>query len=103
MPSGRAPAQAATAETLAASAQASDEVHIDNFAYSPAVLTIPAGTKVTWINRDDVPHTVTAADRQFNSGALDTDGQYSRVFSQAGTYSYFCALHPHMKGKIIVR
>jgi plastocyanin len=66
---------------------------------------VPAGTRVTWVNRDDVPHTVTSAEkpRRFNSGTLDTDGQFTHLFTTPGTYEYFCAVHPKMTGKVIVK
>jgi plastocyanin len=81
------------------------EISIDNFTYNPPRLTVPVGTKVTWINQDDVPHTVTssAKPRRFTSGALDTDDRYSHVFTKRGTYDYFCAVHRHMTGQIIVK
>ncbi len=81
------------------------QVTIDNFTFSPATLTISPGTNVTWTNRDDVPHTVTSAakPRIFDSGALDTDEQFSHVFSTPGTYEYFCAVHPHMTARIVVK
>jgi len=79
------------------------EVTIDNFAYSQRELKITAGTRVTWVNRDDVPHTVTSSDKRFkSSGALDTDDAYSVVFDSPGTYTYFCAVHPHITGSVIV-
>ena len=78
-------------------------VRIDNFSFTPQTLTVHAGTKVTWINKDDVPHTVTSNDKTFKSGVLDTDGQFSYTFSTPGTNGYFCSVHPHMTGKIIVR
>lgn len=77
-------------------------VAIDNFTFAPRRLTIKAGTTVTWTNRDDIPHTVTATNRSFKSNALDTDESYSFTFSTAGEYSYFCSLHPHMTGTIVV-
>jgi amicyanin len=85
----------------AADAQAT----IDNFAFSPAVLTVSVGTKVTWTNRDDIPHTVTDADhpREIKSPALDTGESYSRTFTAPGTYHYFCSLHPHMQGTVVVK
>jgi plastocyanin len=79
------------------------EVTIDNFSFTPPTITITAGTTVTWINHDDVPHTVTANDKQFASKALDTDDRFSHAFATPGTYPYFCAVHPHMTGKIIVK
>jgi len=80
-----------------------DQIVIDNFAFKPAKLTVKPGTKVTWINHDDVPHTATSTDKRFNSGTLDTDAQFSFVFTDPGTYDYFCALHPKMTGQITVK
>ncbi len=78
-------------------------VTIDNFNFTPATITVPAGTTVTWVNRDDVPHTVTASDKSFSSQSIDTDGQFSQKFDTSGTYSYFCAIHPFMTAKVIVQ
>ena len=80
-------------------------VAIDNFAFGPAAITVAAGTKVTWTNRDDEPHTVVSADepRPFKSGALDTGDSFSFTFDKPGTYRYFCSIHPHMTGTIVVR
>ena len=80
-----------------------NQVVIENFSFAPATLTVKTGTKVTWINRDDVPHTVNENDKLFKSGAMDTDDQFSYTFSAPGTFSYFCALHPKMTGQIIVK
>jgi len=80
-----------------------DMVKIDNFSFTPQTLTVHAGTKVTWINKDDVPHTVMSNDKKFKSGVLDTDERFSFTFSAPGAYSYFCSVHPHMTGKIIVQ
>jgi plastocyanin len=77
-------------------------VSIDNFSFDPPVITIRPGTAVTWVNRDDVPHTVTANDKTFGSPALDTDERYSHTFTTAGTYEYFCAVHPHMTARVVV-
>ncbi len=82
---------------------ATPEVKIDNFSFGPATITVAAGTTVTWINRDDIPHTVVSSDSVFKSKALDTDEKFSYTFSKAGTYSYFCSLHPKMTGQIVVR
>ena len=100
-----------SADSPVSKAQASDsnappvQIRIDNFTFEPAEVTIPAGTKVTWVNHDDVPHTATssAMPRQFDSGTLDTDDQFSFVFTAPGTYDYFCALHKHMTARIIVK
>jgi plastocyanin len=79
------------------------EVKIDNFSFGPATLTVPAGTSVTWTNRDDIPHTVASTDGVFKSKALDTDEKFSFTFSKAGTYPYFCSIHPKMTGKVVVQ
>ena len=76
---------------------------INNFSFTPQTLTVRAGTTVTWVNKDDVPHTVTSNDKKFKSRALDTDEKFSYTFSARGTNSYFCSVHPHMTGKIIVQ
>jgi plastocyanin len=89
--------------SMAAPATAANEVSIENFSFAPATLTVKSGTKVTWINRDDVPHTVDENDKRFKSGPMDTDDQFSYTFSSPGTFSYFCALHPKMVGQIIVK
>jgi plastocyanin len=78
------------------------EVKIDNFSFGPATLTVPVGTSVTWTNRDDIPHTVVSTDGVFKSKVLDTDEKFSFTFSKAGTYPYFCSIHPKMTGKVIV-
>lgn len=82
---------------------AQNQIVIENFSFKPATLTVKAGTKVTWVNRDDVPHTATDTDKRFNSGALDTDDQFSFTFEKPGTYDYFCALHPKMTGRVVVK
>jgi amicyanin len=81
------------------------EVKIDNFTFGPATLTVPVGTTVTWINKDDIPHTVVGTDdsKTLKSKVLDTDEKFSFTFSKAGTYPYFCSIHPKMTGKVIVQ
>ena len=81
------------------------EVKIDNFSFGPVTLTVPVGTAVTWTNRDDIPHTVVSTDdpKAFKSKVLDTDEKFSFTFSKAGTYPYFCSIHPKMTGKVIVQ
>ncbi|WP_128566107.1 cupredoxin domain-containing protein, partial [Methylobacterium crusticola] len=106
-----APAAAAAAEPTAAAAESpataaeppAAEVRIDNFTFSPAVLTVAAGTRVTWVNGDDIPHTVVANDQSFRSRALDTDDRFAVTFERAGTYRYFCSLHPHMVATVVVQ
>lgn len=78
-------------------------VTIDNFVFTPPELSIAVGTTVKWVNHDDIPHTVVDKNKAFRSKALDTDDAYSFTFASAGTYDYFCGLHPHMQGKIIVK
>lgn len=88
----------------AAAQQASTmEVKIDNFSFGPSTITVAVGTTVTWVNRDDIPHTVVSDDKVFKSKALDTDDKFSYTFTKAGTYGYFCSLHPKMTGKVIVQ
>ena len=81
------------------------EVKIDNFSFGPATLTVPVGSTVTWTNRDDIPHTVVSTDdpKTFKSKVLDTDEKFSFTFSKAGTYPYFCSIHPKMTGKVVVQ
>jgi plastocyanin len=79
------------------------EVKIDNFSFGPATITIPAGTTVTWTNRDDIPHTVVSDDKIFKSKVLDTDEKFSYTFSRPGSYPYFCSIHPKMTGKVVVQ
>lgn len=79
-------------------------VDIKNFAFTPKTLTIAAGTRVVWTNRDDEPHVVVSAGNQFaTSKALDTSDSYAITFDHAGTYAYYCAIHPMMVGTIIVK
>jgi len=82
---------------------ATNEVNIDNFMFTPMELTIAPGTQVTWVNKDDVPHTVVSVEHKFKSKALDTDEMFSFTFQDPGTYEYFCSVHPKMTGKIIVK
>jgi plastocyanin len=78
-------------------------VQIHNFAFAPALLTVTRGTTVTWTNADEDPHTVTASGRAFHSAALDTGNRFSFTFNTPGEFAYFCSLHPHMTGKIVVK
>jgi len=78
-------------------------VKIDNFSFMPASMTVPAGTTVTWVNRDDVPHNVVSTEKKFKSPVLDTDEQFSYKFTDPGAYEYFCSIHPKMTGKIVVQ
>jgi amicyanin len=87
----------------AVSAEEANTVTIDNFSFTPPELTVAVGTTVKWVNHDDIPHSVVDNNKAFRSKALDTDDAYSFTFANAGTFSYFCGLHPHMQGKIIVK
>src|SRR5882757_9586908 len=89
---GASPQQATTAE-----------VKIDNFSFGPATLTVAPGTTVTWINHDDIPHTVVSTDSVFKSKVLDTDEKFSFTFAKAGTYPYFCSIHPKMTATVVVK
>ncbi|HEY6660466.1 MAG TPA: cupredoxin family copper-binding protein [Pyrinomonadaceae bacterium] len=80
-----------------------NEVVIQNFSFQPATLTVAVGTKVTWVNRDDDPHTATDTEKRFASKALDTGDSFSTEFTKPGIYNYYCALHPKMTGQIIVK
>lgn len=87
----------------AESAPAVVQVNILNYKFDPETLTVPAGTTVTWVNHDEVPHSVMSSDKRFtSSGGLDTGESYSYTFTQAGTYAYYCSLHPFMTGKVVV-
>jgi amicyanin len=96
---------AGTTNVTAGAQQKSEttEVKIDNFTFGPAELAVPVGTTVTWTNRDDIPHTVVSTDKVFKSKVLDTDEKFSFTFSKAGTYPYFCSIHPKMTGKVVVQ
>jgi len=87
----------------AATAARAEDAHvsIDNFTFNPPQLTVKAGTKVTFANHDDIPHTVVSA-QNFKSKVLDTDQEFAFTFTAPGTYKYFCSLHPHMTGTIVV-
>jgi plastocyanin len=99
---GAAGAGALSAPTPAIAAAAAT-VNIDNFVFGPETLTVAPGTTVTWTNRDDIPHTVVANDKSFKSKVMDTDEKFSFTFTKPGEFGYFCSLHPHMVGKVIVK
>jgi plastocyanin len=92
-----------TAALAAGPAWADDiQMKIDNFSFTPQQITVKAGTTVVWTNGDDIPHTVTSTTGIFKSKVLDTDDKFSFTFTTPGTFPYFCALHPHMTGTIVV-
>ena len=84
-------------------AAANAEVKIDNFSFGPQTVTVPVGATVTWVNRDDIPHTVVSTDGVFKSKVRDTDETFSYTFTKAGTYSYYCSVHPKMTGQVVVK
>jgi len=93
---------------MAGSTQTSDtrggtlEVKIDNFSFTPATITVKAGTQITWTNADDIPHTVVSDEGVFKSKVLDTDEKFTFTANKPGTYPYFCSIHPKMTGKVVV-
>lgn len=86
-----------------AAAAADAEIHIENFKFVPTPLTVPKGTTVTWVNRDDMPHSIVCQALDFRSHPLDTDQSVSLRFDQPGRYDYVCGLHPFMRGQVIVQ
>ena len=90
-------------ESRAATVPAAQDVHIGNFTFNQPFLTVRPGTTVTWVNDDDIPHTVVAKDMTFKSKVLDTGERFSFTFAKAGQFDYFCSIHPHMTGKVIVK
>ncbi|ALR14442.1 plastocyanin [Mycobacteroides saopaulense] len=78
-------------------------VIIENFAFNPPTLTVPAGTTVTWTNRDEEPHNVVAEDGTFRSPGMDAQGTFSYQFAKPGTYQYVCGIHPFMKATVVVQ
>ena len=84
-------------------APAITEIKIDNFSFGPQTVTVAVGATVTWTNRDDIPHTVVSTDGVFKSKVRDTDEKFSYTFDKAGTYSYYCSVHPKMTGKVVVQ
>ena len=80
------------------------QIKIDNFSFGPTTLTVPVGATVTWINQDDVPHTIVSSEGKIlKSPVLDTDEKFSFTFTKAGTYPYYCSVHPRMVAKVIVQ
>ena len=81
-----------------------NKIEIKDFAFNPQTITVKSGEKITWINRDDEPHTIVSVEKQFKkSPALDTDQEFTVVAGSPGTYSYYCSVHPKMTGTIIVQ
>ncbi|WP_236585291.1 cupredoxin family copper-binding protein [Dyella sp. EPa41] len=98
------PAVAATTDAAPKAKAAGTQVEIRNFAFAPNTMTVAVGTRVVWTNRDEEPHVVTSAGKQFaSSPALDTSDTYAVTFTRPGTYAYYCSIHPMMVGTIIVQ
>jgi plastocyanin len=87
----------------AAPAARGAEVEINNFAFSPSTLTVPVGAQVTWTNKDEIPHNVVSPDKTIKSKVLDTNEKFTFVFTQPGTFTYICTIHPRMRGTIVVQ
>ena len=83
-------------------AAADPQVIIDNFTFAPTPLSVKAGTTVTWVNHDDIPHSIVCPTLKVHSHPLDSDDTFAYKFEQAGTYDYLCGLHPHMHGQVVV-
>ena len=81
---------------------AATEIKIDNFAFMPTPLAVKVGTTVTWVNHDDIPHSIVCLDLKMKSHPLDTDDSFAYTFDHAGIYEYICGLHPHMHGQVVV-
>jgi plastocyanin len=96
---GDAPA----ADDTPAAADDRKQVVVDNFSFTPAIAAVPVGTTVTWTNHDDIPHNVVSPEQKFKSPVLDTDEMFSHKFEAAGTYKYYCSIHPRMTGQVVVR
>lgn len=92
----------APSQGVAAAAPAAT-VHIKNFAFVPATIAVPAGTTVRFVNDDAEAHTVTAVDKSFDSAGLDTGDAWTYRFTTPGKFAYFCALHPYMRGTVIIQ
>jgi plastocyanin len=84
-------------------APAATQVMVDNFSFTPESAAISVGTTVTWTNHDDIPHNVVSPEQKFKSSVLDTDETFSHTFEAAGTYKYYCSIHPRMTGQVVVR
>ena len=95
-------ATALLAPALAAAVGEENKVVIDNFSFTPNIISVKPGTTVTFENHDDIPHSVVDTAGNFHSKALDTNDAFQVTFDQPGEYNYYCGLHSHMRGKVIV-
>lgn len=89
--------------TAARADAAKATVKIDNFTFSPTPLTVAPGTTVVWVNQDDIPHSIFCEQLKLHSHPLDTNDSFSHKFDQVGSFDYICAIHPHMRGRIVVQ
>jgi plastocyanin len=96
------PAGTTVSTTGSAAPVAGNAVSIDNFAFVPATLTVPAGGTVTWTNRDEEPHTIAANDGSFHSPGMGSQATYSHTFPTAGKFDYVCSIHPFMHATVVV-
>jgi plastocyanin len=96
------PAETAVSTAAPAAPVAGNAVNIDNFAFAPATLTVPAGSTVTWTNKDEEPHTVVANDGSFHSPGMGSQATFSYTFPKAGTFDYVCSIHPFMHATVVV-
>jgi plastocyanin len=78
------------------------QIAIDNFTFAPQLLQVKAGTTVTWVNRDDIPHSILCPSLNMHSHAMDTNDSFSYTFTKAGVFNYICGIHPHMHGQVVV-
>lgn len=99
---GAVAAPVASHPAAAQAATAAPMVHISNFTFGPQALKVKVGQTIIWVNDDDIPHTVVSGTKLFKSKVLDTGDTFSFTFTKAGAYAYFCSLHPHMTGKVLV-
>ena len=84
-------------------AEDANTISVKDFLFGPSELTVPVGTTVKWINNDDIPHNVVDSGKSFRSKPFDTNETFSFTFDKAGTFNYFCSLHPKMVGKVFVQ
>jgi plastocyanin len=101
---GGAPTTEASGNGSAPSGEAerSAKVEIVEYTYEPDPVTVQVGGKVIWLNQDTAPHTATADDGSFDTGTLERGKLKSETFKQAGTFTYFCEVHPYMHGTVEV-
>ncbi len=92
-----------TAGASSAEEKTASEVKINNFAFSPTSITVPVGSTVHWVNKDDIPHNIVGEEKGFRSKVLSTDQDFSYTFTKPGTYSYSCTIHPQMTAKVVVQ